>query len=68
MYKHIHTDININTDLTGHNTYMYIYIQISTLTQIKQVAIHICTYTTLTTHNTMRKRYSVVIMNYNTQV
>jgi len=28
MYKHIHTDININTDLTGHNTYMYIYIHI----------------------------------------
>jgi len=25
MYKHIHTDININTDLTSHNTYMYIY-------------------------------------------
>jgi len=26
MYEHIHTDININKDITSHNTYMYIYI------------------------------------------
>ena len=27
MYQHIHTDININKDLTSHNTYMYISIR-----------------------------------------
>ena len=25
--EHIHTVININTGLTSHNTYMYIYIR-----------------------------------------
>ena len=25
MYKQIHTDININKDLTSHNTYIYLY-------------------------------------------
>jgi len=27
MYEDIHTDININRDLTSHNTHMYIYIE-----------------------------------------
>jgi len=27
MYEYIHTDVNINRDLTSHNTHMYIYIE-----------------------------------------
>mgnify|MGYP000396837655 CR=1 FL=1 len=49
MYEYIHTDVNINRDLTSHNTHMHIYI--ASITTYNTIMIHKNQYVVITIYN-----------------